>query len=48
MESPSNQGLLWFSSSIGIDSTDEFEDSESNDSSEEDEEGGGDVSGPPA
>ena len=46
MESMSNHGLLVRSSAIGIDSTEESEDSKSDDSSDEDEEEGGDGGGP--
>ena len=42
MASPSNQGMLCLSSSIGTDSCDDAEDSEFDDWSEEDEEEGGD------
>ena len=45
MKSPSNQGMLCCSLSIGIYYVDEFEDS-SDDSLEEDEEEGGDGGGP--
>ena len=48
MTSPSNQGFLCLSSSIGTGSYDEAEDLESDDWSEEDEEEGGDGGGPPA
>ena len=46
--SPSNHDLLGCSSTIGIDSAKESEDSESDDSLDENEEEGGDGDGPPA